>query len=67
MPNEVVYVSRIRIERVKGPLRRAWLPAEDNPVLFGIHSEIAAHYKADPSKVVPHAATLDYVVAAAAG
>jgi hypothetical protein len=67
MANEVMYVSQVRIEREKGPLRRAWLPAEKEPVLFGVHSEIAKHYKIDPAGIEPHAATLDYVVAAAAG
>jgi hypothetical protein len=67
MSGSVVYTSRVRIERVKGPLRRAYLPVEERPVLFGVHSEIAEHYKVDPAVHEPHAATLDYVVAAAAG
>ncbi len=67
MNKDIVYVSRVRIERDRGPLRRAWLPAEEKPVVFGVHSEIAAHYKVDPAKIEPHATTLDYVVAAAAG
>jgi hypothetical protein len=62
----VVYRSRVRIERVKGPLRRAFLPAEPAPVWFGVHDEIAAHYNAKPAEEA-HAATLDYIVAAAAG
>ena len=41
---EVVYVSEARIERVKGPLRRAFLPAEKEPVLFGVHGAVAEHY-----------------------
>ena len=67
MPDQVTYTSKVRIERVKGPLRRAYLPQEPNPVLFGVHSEIANHYGVDPNVHEPHAATLDYVVAAAAG
>ena len=67
MDNQVVYTSRIKIERVKGPLRRAYLPQESSPVLFGVHSEIARHYGVDPAVHEPHATTLDYVVAAAAG
>ena len=67
MSEDVVYTSRIKIERVKGPLRRAYLPREDQPVLFGVHSEIAEHYGVDPQIHEPHATTLDYVVAAAAG
>jgi hypothetical protein len=64
---EVRYVSRVRIERVKGSLRRAYLPAERDPVRFGVHDEVAEHYRATPGAFEPHATTLDYVVAAAAG
>jgi hypothetical protein len=67
MANEVTYTSRVRIERVKGPLRRAYLPQVPEPVIFGVHSEIAQHYGVDPNVHEPHAATLDYLVAAAAG
>ena len=66
MPN-VAYRSEVRIERVKGPLRRAYLPAEKEPVLFGVHGAVAEHYKVDPNVLEPHATTIDYVVAAAAG
>jgi hypothetical protein len=65
--DQVVYRSQVRIERVKGPLRRAYLPVEEAPVLFGVHSEVAAHYGVDPDVHAPHATTLDYLVAAAAG
>ena len=65
--SDVVYRSRVRIERVKGPIRKAYLPAEKTPVIFGVHSEVAAHYKVSPEASEPHATTLDCVVAAAAG
>lgn len=65
--SDVVYESRIRIERHKGPLRTAWLPAEDEPVRFGVHGEIAAHYGVPPGVADPYASTIDYVVAAAGG
>ena len=64
---DIAYRSRVRIERVKGPLRRAYLPAEPAPVLFGVHGAVARHYKVPPDSLEPHATTLDYVVAAAAG
>ncbi len=67
MGDHVVYTSKSRIERVKGPLRRAYLPQVKDPVFFGVHSEIAAHYGVDPQVHKPQATTLDYVVAAAAG
>ncbi len=63
----VVYTSQVRIERIKGPLRRAYLPQEKEPVFFGVHSEIAANYGVDTTIHQPHATTLDYLVAAAAG
>ncbi len=67
MSEKTVYTSRVRIERLQGPVRNAWLPAESEPVTFGVHSEIAAHYGVDPDRFAPHATTLDYVVAAAGG
>lgn len=64
---EVVYTSRVRIERVKGPLRRAELPGADEPVYYGVHSEIADHYGVARGGDAERATTLDHVVAAAAG
>ncbi len=64
---EVKYVAKVRIERVRGSLRRAYLPAEPAPVMFGVHDEVAEHYGVKPGSIEPHATTLDYVVAAAAG
>ncbi len=64
---KVVYTSRVRIERQKGPMRLAHLPAEKEPVVFGVHSEVAEHYKVSPADYPPHATTLDYVVAATGG
>ena len=65
--SDVVYRSEIRIERVKGPIRRAYLPGEKEPVVFGVHGAIAEHYKVSPDAFVPRAATIDYVIAATAG
>lgn len=65
---EVVYVSKVRIERKAGPLRMAYLPGESQPVAFSVHGAIAEHYKIDPAKLTEaHASTLDYVIAATAG
>jgi hypothetical protein len=65
--SEVAYTSKVRIERLKGPLRLAYLPAESAPVRFGVHGAVAAHYGVSPEISEPHATTLDYVVAAAGG
>jgi hypothetical protein len=67
MADEIVYTSHVHIAQDGGSLRRAWLPSEEEPVIFGVHSEIAEHYGMEPGQEVPHAATLDYVVAAAGG
>lgn len=65
--SEVVYESRVRIERLRGPLRLASMPAEEEPVIFGVHGAVADHYGVSPEASDPHATTLDYVVAAAGG
>lgn len=62
-----VYTSHVRVERVRGPLRLAYLPSEPQPVAFGTHGPIAAHYGVTGTVADPHATTLDYVVASAAG
>lgn len=64
---KLAYTSRVRIERKVGPIRLAYLPAERKPVVFGVHSEIAEHYKVPPDAFPAHATTLDYVVAATGG
>ena len=66
--SDVVYVSKVRIERKIGPLRIAYLPGQSQPVIFSVHGAIAQHYKVDPSKLTEsHATTIDYVIAATAG
>jgi hypothetical protein len=64
---EPVYLSNVRIERVKGPARLAYLPAETEPVRFGVHGAVAEHYGVKPDDSPAHATTLDYIVAAAGG
>lgn len=64
---EVAYLSKVSVERVQGPLRYATVPAEDTQLPFGVHSEVAEHYGLREGEYEPHATTLDYVVAAAAG
>jgi hypothetical protein len=63
----VAYVSRVKVEPVEGKIRRAQLPAEEEPILFGVHSEVAEHYGVSPDDEEPHSSTLDYLVAAAGG
>lgn len=67
MSDNVVYESSVRVDRKQGTIRTAHLPGKEDPVTFGVHSEIAEHYGIDPEKEPPHTATIDYLVAAAAG
>ena len=64
---QLLIAAKIRIERGKGGVRRAFLPAEKEPVLFGVHGAIASHYGRAPGSYDPHAATIDYLIAATAG
>jgi hypothetical protein len=63
--SDVKYVSRVRVERIRGPLRRAELPFAE--VEFGVHDEVADHYGVARGGEAERATTLDYLVAAAAG
>lgn len=65
--SDVVYTANIKIERVRGPLRYATLPGEDDPVVFSLHSAIAEHYGFPQDHPDTHATTIDYLVAAAGG
>ncbi len=65
--SDVVYESQVKIRRLGGKLRAAWLPAETEPVMFGVHGAIAEHYGVTEADSEPHATTIDYVVAAAGG
>ena len=65
--SDVVYTSEVEIVRQQGPARLAYLPAEKEPVPFGVHGAIAKHYGVDPDVADPNATTIDYVVAAAGG
>lgn len=64
---EATYTSRVTIRRIRGKLRAATLPAERQPILFGVHGAVAEHYGVDMTHEEAHATTLDYVVAAAGG
>jgi hypothetical protein len=64
---EPTYVFEGKIERGSGAVRTVHLPAESAPVYFGVHGAIAKHYGLNPEAIKePRAATLDYVMAAAA-
>jgi hypothetical protein len=55
------------VEPVEGKIRRARLPAKEEPVFFGVHGGVAKHYGVSPEDEKPYPSTLDYLVAAADG
>lgn len=65
--SSLVYTSNVSIEHLEVPNNRATLPPNNETVLFGVHDEIAEHYKIVPESYKPNAATLDYIVASAGG
>ena len=48
----VKYVSKVKVEPVEGKVRRAYLPVMDDPVYFGVHSEVAEHYGVSIERVL---------------
>jgi hypothetical protein len=62
---EDVYTSRIRVERVRGPIRLAYIEPFEQPVRFGVHGAIKRFYGMEPDEEIP--ATLDYIIAAVGG
>jgi hypothetical protein len=64
---DAAYVSRVKVEPVEGRIRRAQLPAKEEPVFFGVHDEIAEHYGVSSEDEKRYPSTLDYLVAATGG
>lgn len=62
---DVVHTSRMRIDRVRGPIREMRLEGFDTPIRFGVHGGIKKFYGVEPDEEVP--ATLDYMVGAVGG
>jgi len=66
--SDVVYVSKSRIERGRGPLRIAHLPGESRPVIYSVHGAIAEHFKMDSAKLKEsHSSTIEHQNAATEG
>ena len=65
--SDLAYVSDVRVERREGPLRAAYLPGEEQPIVYGMHGAVAEHYGMEPGSAPSHATTIDHVVGAALG
>ncbi len=55
------------MEPVEDKIRSAHTPAKEEPVYFGVHSEIAEHYGVSTDVEEPHSSTLDHLLAATGG
>jgi len=64
---DVAYVSEVRVERLGGPVRAAFLPGETEPTVYGMHGAVAEHYGAQPGQFRERATTIDHLVGAALG
>ncbi|MBI2001017.1 MAG: hypothetical protein HYT85_12780 [candidate division NC10 bacterium] len=62
---ELIHVSRIRIVKDKGPLRRAYIEGFPEPVRYGVHGGVKKFYGVEPEEDLP--TTLDHMIAAVAG
>ena len=63
--SEIVHTSRMRIDRIKGPIREMHLEGFEQPIRFGVHGGIKKFYGIEPDEEVP--ATLDYMIGAVGG
>ncbi|WP_254920581.1 hypothetical protein [Blastococcus mobilis] len=64
---DIAYVSEVRVERLGGRLRAAYLPGEEEATVYGMHGAIAEHYGVEPGTGPSHASTIDHLVGAALG
>src|SRR2546421_13043186 len=53
----VVYRSEVRIERVKGPVRRGYVPGGAQPGGVGVHGAVGQHHKVAPRAGGAHRTT----------
>ncbi|MBI1873113.1 MAG: hypothetical protein HYS05_04385 [Acidobacteria bacterium] len=63
--SEPLYTSRVRVERVNGPIRHAYVHPFTEPIRFGVHGAVKHFYGVEPDEELP--ATLDHIVAAVGG
>lgn len=62
---DLIHVSRVRIVKDKGPVRRAFIEQFPDPVFYGVHGGIKRFYGVEPEE--EHPTTLDHVIAAVGG
>ena len=65
MATEHIHTSQIKIFKDEGPVRRAYIEGFKEPVYYGVHSNIKDFYGYVSD--IEYPATLDHIIAAAAG
>jgi len=51
--SDPVYISKVKVIQEKRPKRRAYLAGFEEPIYFGVHSEVADFYKMTPEEELP--------------
>ena len=62
---KLIHTSHIKIYKDEGPVRRAYIEGFDEPVYYGVHGNIKDFY--GYVSEIEYPATLDHIIAAAAG
>lgn len=65
MSTEPIYTSRVRVQKIKGPIRHAFVHPFETPIRFGMHGAVKQFYGVEPDEEMP--STLDYLIAAVGG
>ena len=50
---ELIHVSKVRIIKDKGPVRRAYIESFAEPLRFGVHGGIKKSYGVEPEEELP--------------
>src|SRR5947199_9881220 len=58
---ELIHTSHIRLEKIKGPIRHAYIENCKEPVRYGVHGAIKKFYGDEREEEVP--ANLDHMLA----
>lgn len=62
---EIMHTSHVKIIKDEGKVRRAFIEDFDEPIYFGVHSNIAKFYGVTPE--IEYPSTLDYIIAGVGG
>ena len=62
---ELIHISHVKIQKDKGPVRRAYIENFPEPVRYGLHGAIRQFYGVEPREELP--STIDHIVAAVGG